>query len=476
MAGSSDMVSGDDMAGGDDLATPVPDMSDSLVAGSAVDTYVTDAADVTKPRDFSSTIIAAWVPANGAFVSRSGTGSTNGTFSIPAVPAGNFYLQIGTRYILTASRMIDLSTVNLGRPDVVRSMANTTATFAVTNLSPWQDGDDGLQFFSRGANLYTYLEGAVNPPLITGDVALSSSQSFYFGGLNLVSGSKGDILYFSQVVHSILPDGTTNVDTTKKVFVPTGFEETSGGNTDASGTLTDVAQALTYSAAWKRSQFFALVGSMGPGATSCADSANLAAQPAFAAHGDFGNSADLITVRPTGNSDFAIQTLAYGNPYPTGFDVVASFAMSCNVNYLPTGATSPATLFPSVSVRGLATMINGTVVPLLSPVTAVKINGVDAATSLSGVGLTPTVTWLPPTLGSPSKIVVKIYKLTTSGTQGTAKLAATVETGIAAVASLSVPPGILEQGSSYALLIEAATGSNSPPFATASVATGTLTP
>ena len=75
------------------------------VHGSQINTYATDAGDVQQPDDASQMTIAAMFPdGNGGFSTRNGAGAGDGTYSIPSVAGGKYWLAVDTSpYVWTRS-------------------------------------------------------------------------------------------------------------------------------------------------------------------------------------------------------------------------------------------------------------------------------------------------------------------------------------------------------------------------------------
>ena len=121
-----------------------PDASTAQnVTGTSITTYVLDTSTTTKPSDLSQVTIAALVPiSTGGFTTITGQGKADGTFSIPNVPMGTYYLQLSdgfvtNSYTVTSARVLDLGRLVLGRSDITAT-TQTTTTFspALTGLRP----------------------------------------------------------------------------------------------------------------------------------------------------------------------------------------------------------------------------------------------------------------------------------------------------------------------------------------------------
>ena len=122
------------------------------VSGTWVDTYWTVNGPVPRPFDWTTVLPpplvlpppAALVPQpDGSFQTLPGSGNSDGTFSIPNVPGGYYWLQSGGALYWTSSSSFDFAT------DIVEPMPSnteinsttTTMNFNLAGLDPVQTGD-----------------------------------------------------------------------------------------------------------------------------------------------------------------------------------------------------------------------------------------------------------------------------------------------------------------------------------------------
>jgi hypothetical protein len=108
---------------------------------SHIDTLWNQNGSTSRPFDWSpiSSYVAALVPQpDGSFQSLSGTAGTNGTFEIPNVPAGYYWLRLGPRdtYWTNSSIFDVLSNLSLttGGPNMISGALNSTVLTSI-NLS-----------------------------------------------------------------------------------------------------------------------------------------------------------------------------------------------------------------------------------------------------------------------------------------------------------------------------------------------------
>jgi hypothetical protein len=114
--------------------------------------------------------------------------------------------------------------------------------------------------------------------------------------------------------------------------------------------------------------------------------------------------------------------------------------VDAQVWYLAMEALSPAPANP--------------VVPVLGPVQAPRIAGVDATSNIATpVGLQPVISWSPPSLGTANVYYVSISELLNDG--GVTNMVSVFSATLYGDLSFKVPPGFLKAGSTYVASISA---------------------
>jgi hypothetical protein len=88
----------------------------------------------------------------------------------------------------------------------------------------------------------------------------------------------------------------------------------------------------------------------------------------------------------------------------------------------------------------------------LSPPRDLRLNG-QPATARSGVGLTPTISWAPPSRGNATLYRVTVFSVAPGAQPSLIVTFNTMKT------QLEVPPGFLVSGTAYAIEVEALGGS-----------------
>ena len=98
--------------------------------------------------------------------------------------------------------------------------------------------------------------------------------------------------------------------------------------------------------------------------------------------------------------------------------------------------------------------LSGMLTPRMGPPGAVRINGEDANANLVGVGLTPTVSWSAPALGTATRYQLMLIEATASAGQLDLRPVAQLLTR---ATSVRLPPGFLVPGSTCVLWVGAET-------------------
>lgn len=459
---------------------------DGTISGTRIINTVTDAGDVPKPDDISMWVagsLAALVPdGSGGFNTINGSGLADGTFTIPNVPAGYYWFKSGTNYLWTNTSTMDLGYDKGGRMDaVLAGNASTQLAFTMTGLNAWQSGDDLQWTVSNNGYWNSLLTGATAAPVI-GDAALTNMTVPWQGSL-MADAAKGDQAYLTQLTGRTA--GSVPYQAVANVFMPAPFTQVDGGLYTVTGGFASVPQTGTLRLNVARSQFSQFQPQVHPNVISFSTLVALDAIPGGTARGWFRRTPDLLTwASGLSYTDIDLGDLAFGNPFPPEWTpfLISDFAF--RVNYLLPGTTTPAVVTPFARVvsEQLPSAVSP-VRPVIGPVQAPLINGSNLQVDRSGVGLTPAISWTAPALGSPTGYMLNINRLYTSGTRTYQESAAVLRTK---TTSITLPPGILEAGSSYYIEIiaisqpgvdfEAGPYRKRLPYAETPVLSGILTP
>jgi hypothetical protein len=434
-----------------------------LVRGIATLHHVTDIGEVDRPEDLSVVQFASYTPTASGFERRTGEGAADGTFAVPvgiSAPAWQLEIRFNPRgprvFFAGSAPRLDLSLFDLGRPDRRFPVRPTTVTINATGLSPWQLADEiGIMSPNAGA-LVSDVQTRTTPS--PGDTAIAGHVIAWQSPL--IEAAKGDTTTMFQLIHKTTGNEAPGYVALARSGPATGFTMVDGSPATMTVALADVPQSRTLAVHVKRSQFDALRAQFGPGALPpelFEQSIFIHALPQFRRRGAFGPAPRLLVAfPPEGTLDYD-RTFTYGNPFTTGGVAWEEFAVvrhDFKVPVVAAGATTPFNVLVGfryvIPVAALA--IDGTLAPVLTPVRNVKIAGMDLATPRAGVGLAPTITWDPPSSGTPTGYVVGVLRVTADGTTTTVRRIATFNTRSP---SLQLPESVLSTGASYILVIDA---------------------
>lgn len=412
------------------------------------------------PPDLATTTVAALVPEGGGWREVPGTVNADGTFTIDDVGTGRYLLRLTGPYPIPlyfelTTRSVDLGTDAVGRPGWTAGASSTPATFSLTGLSPW--GPSGrLELVSTGARVDAVIPAAPLAGATAGDFILD------FKGLPLpVAGDLGWVLQHEttivggEVVEAVVRSAPVALSASlgdgQAVTWPVAL------GTPPQGSIgVDV----------RRSEFAALLPDVQPGGAATLSTITVTVRAVPRAWGAISSvSAELLRARLP-PADANLGTLSYGRPFPSwfmelrdvewtvGWQVPAAFGAS---------AVSGWDIGQRVETVGSAP---ANIAPALGPARLPRIGGQDAAQPQSGVGLTPTLSWSPPSLGAPTGFAVSLIELPAVAGTGTTQRAWFSVAGT----SLALPPGVLAAGKVYVATVYTVREPNRDPAAPLRVA------
>jgi hypothetical protein len=174
--------------------------------------------------------------------------------------------------------------------------------------------------------------------------------------------------------------------------------------------------------------------------------------------------------------------LTTGLPYGANWSTTAYAAYRVPQARVLSGGTPVNYNSQITSFVSLAAFTTMPVQPVLGPPVTPRINNADLLIDQNGIGLTPTVTWGAPTLGTAQRYRLSVDRLALSN--GATRVAANFvfDTG---ATSVTFPPGLLIAGQTYVMTLTAYStgGTVDPvlftwrlPYHAASVISGHLRP
>jgi hypothetical protein len=372
----------------------------------------------------------------------------------------------------------DLGVSQGGRPDVTLLNVDDSSflDFHLTNLAPWQTGDD-LEFFSTEANDWDFFTDRF-ASMTDGQTHLSLSFDLRRtdGSLaSLIEGSKGDHLYFAQLSNAISSNGVPYTAMSRLVqFAP--FDSLVNGQVSLDGAMLDVQQTNTIAVNFRASQFTAAFAADGNPNTVldcaiCGGTFAVLGQAGTARDGFYAANADLLLLNDPSGADMQTGTMSYGSPANAG--LVGSWGEIGLVRWiggvpvhlpgaLPAFRPLESGISWTANARDLAAP--RVLAPPISFVRNVRIDGQNAFSDQELASLTPTVSWDAPAIGTPTLYSIAVFELTVNVSNRTVVVRPS-RTIFTPNRSFTLPPGILQTRRHYVFemsAIDAAEQTNAP--------------
>jgi hypothetical protein len=400
--------------------------------------------------------IGAVVPnGSGGYTTLNGSYSqVDGNYSIAGVPGGKYWLTYNNiDFIWTDKSQVDLGWTVSGRKDqTTAAISPTNVVFSVTNMNPW-NGNDYLEFYDFNSNSYENLNYyAYSSYPVAGDTALAGMTVDWAAtySRHLTDMTKGDAPQLIQMVTQT--SGATSYQVAKKRFNPAGLTMVDGVGTTVAGAFADIPLTSSFMFNWKGSAFAQYAGAVTPYGTPALAYMVLVGTPGRSAYGT-ANSLDLLYFYQDGApADLNLGPLPIP-AMPVGFEASCLAEVQVNRSFkLPAATTGTSAAGVVWTETNSLPTANTPLLPVVSPVQYPTIGGQAIANDVSGVGVQPILSWIPPVLGTPTGYVVALRHLTLSGTSTKSTTIARLYTD---ENSVTVPPGLMTPGEAYYLLIRA---------------------
>ncbi|AKJ01142.1 Putative Bacterial Ig-like domain protein [Archangium gephyra] len=420
------------------------------VRGSRVMHYRLDIGDFTQPVDPYSPELRAFTLSDGGTRPLTVQTSPDGTFRVTDAPAGQYYLQLGTFYVVSDSRTMDLDRYDLGRRDRV-SAPSIPVTLSASNLTP-QPYEDYPSFEAISSNLGSAASLYANAPVAAGVTSVDKLPMGHYSMTTtepqLVDVSRGDRLYVNQ--STTRDAGAFSYTTIDRFFTPGPLTMSPTVSTDLSGAF-QLAPQYTARFEWWRSRFEAYQVQVHPQSRPNVQWLSISPTP-WTSGSWYGYSGDLMFASLSGITDL-VANVTYGNPYPFSWGAVTAITHRFQVTATLLPGTTTGGLYGILSdTRPLSAATAGPIAPRVTPPWDLAVDGRGAQQALTLGSLTPRITWKAPLVGTPSAYQVRISRLAVSGTRTTPYNVATLHT---TSTSVDVPPGILQVGQKYAIIVYA---------------------
>jgi hypothetical protein len=408
------------------------------IRGTAVDTHVTATGNVASVEDLTKKYIAVEYLSGNTWITVEGTGNTDGTFEIPGIPAGNYWIAIDSGGYWVFANDLDLGRDYRGRKDGISPSSEAILSLALDGLASWV-ASDTLDIFNP--NLSQEFDWSDD----VGTNASSVAALWNWTG-PLSDASRGDAWYATQMLTQTIV--STKWRYAAKATPAISITQTNGSTTQLNGTLVNASQ-LTVRLKTLGSQFTALASAVGVNASIHSTSLGIYSQPFTSFKGLIGDAAILLARDGedpiTTNTDFG--NISFGNPFPTSWTPFVNLSYELSVPLTATGASSqvdvPAEIYINTTILPTS---NSPLAPVITPVRNVKLNGSGLTQELNSTTLSPTLSWDAPATGTPTGYRVSVYQLSKTGSASSYQFVLDLYTK---ANSMTIPAGVLAAGKEY---------------------------
>lgn len=402
--------------------------------------------DAAVPVDLSIRTVEAFVPSvAGGYNVIIGTGTAAGTFSIPNVPYGYYLLQLGARYLWTKNTVVNADYDSAVRSTEVLAGENTTLTYNLRHLNPWQSNDllELIDTSTGAFQLYTGTEGETR---FTGTYPYTNYLS---------DSSQGDMSYLLQLATQEV--GGYPFDSAAR-YLAIPLTQLDGSDTTIAAWMLPVNQTRPFRANIAGADLAAQALSANPTSNLTLTAVALDVYPGSLAKGDTVSTPDLVgydlnsDVPPLAvNADLG--DVMYGNPFPPSFPLFVVYIYEAQTSYLVPGTTQGGVI--TSNAYGYTTVMptaTAPIAPMVGTVSSPSINSGNFFADRSGIGFSPTLTWAPPQVGTAHAYIVRVIDLLSDA-------GATVPTVVANVqtqeTSIRIPANVMLAGQTYVFQITA---------------------
>jgi hypothetical protein len=415
-----------------------------IIRGTAIDNYLTSNGTVKQPEDLTHAYIGVSYFDGLSWHSVQGSGASDGSFTVPGVPAGNYWLAISSGGYWTSASDLDLGQNFLGRPDAANANAGTSFSLQFVGLNAFAASDE-LDLINP--NLALGFDWTQN--LNIGDTEFSSVWN-WSGPLS--DASKGDAWYVLQ--NQPVLAGNLNWQYLTRSTSALPITQANGDDTDLPGRLSAAPTSTVHMAA-KGTQFAGVLSNFVAGSTLHSTTLGVYAQPFSGAGGAVGDAEGLLETQDQTpvSQDVDFGDMTVGNPFPSSWTPFAAATWQINVPFTAAGATAPVE-FPAELYYSSTTMPtkDAPIAPQVTPVMNVKLNGAAFGQRVVVPNLAPTLSWDAPQTGTPSGYRVSIYQLSTVQSNSTYQQVLDL---FANNSSVTIPGGILAAGNEYFFAVRA---------------------
>ncbi|XXF78076.1 hypothetical protein P2318_34285 [Myxococcaceae bacterium GXIMD 01537] len=438
--------------------SPVPPLVSGEVSGTRVLHSRTDIGDLTGPVDTAASPLSAFEVAGGARQPLTVQQDPDGSFRIPDAPDGEYFLQLGGFYVATDARSLALDRYELGRRNpALASDSVLPLKLSVSNLAP-VTGWTALTAASSNVNAIADVYGDLPAGSELTELTNWPMDYFDYSGSPLarvIDGGKGDWLTLYQRVDR--ESGGLSYSAVDRVLTPAPFVLSSDplAPTVLSGRF-EPAPQQTVDFTWARSRFEAWRTHTHPlaGADSVRGQSFAFYPTPWGEDAFYGYQGELaFGTLPSGFTDLTA-SVSFGNPH-LSWGVAGYLSHRFAVATRLPGTTSGDLYGVLSDLRPLSAFQGALLAPRLSPPQALQVDGQAVWEGGTLASLTPRVTWSAPLLGTPSAYRVRVLRAYTFPSSPTVNRYTAVATLHTARDEVTLPPGILVPGQTYAFQVTA---------------------
>jgi hypothetical protein len=451
------------------------------IAISAVTTYWTPTGKIDIPRVWlaGAPVPAGLVPQTDGSVTRlQGSANADGTFSIPDVPAGYYWLQLSTTgNYWTSSSSFDAGEDFVGTPvKTTPQSSTTTINFSLSGLDPIQSQDQFVIQPDTRDNVFPFVIGGVPGATtlnlgeqITSDIDFSQINTLFFNQLEPVtSGTFSGVALGPSLTQSNVTITNGGVNTITAVLTPSpqsSIPLNIKGSAWAANYQNVAPAALT-----PRLTDFAVYAQpfvtdrVASGLSTIAGPDLTMLVPTVPSTGLFhvinnyycSQSSGLfltltgVPTPPVILTDQDFGSISYGDPFPSAWPRAFEICQQATVQIPRPNSTTITDTF--LMTFGETTAIpTAPIAPLVGPVQNPMINGTGFFQSATLNSTAVNLSWSVPAGAQPFGYYVTVFQLVTLST-GTIQYEGVARFGTAKT-SMSVP--LLNSGSTYIFQIVA---------------------
>jgi hypothetical protein len=382
--------------------------------------------------DLDRAVVQAIVRADdGTWSTYPGVGLLDGTIVIADVPAGDAIVRVDYYNLSPEAPVrneyfwvggdgdvdLDLGTWRAGRTDArIAQTSPTDLELDMSGLVPWQTQNDSAVIYEPNLGFVNFFMQDIGTDITGMPADNATAAQLHVDWVHAVYGplaeeSKGDRAYLMQFRWRTMSGVVVGAPVSATELPP--FSQIDGQPTAVPSTVTSTPTTQVR-VAMDRDAFDRFRPAISPAAGPASDRGfNVFSTPGDVAT-DFSSSslpAELVSLSDStalaGTGLFDVGDIDVVSPFPAS-SMYAQYESIYPVTTIrDDGHSSTATAEIGVITNQLPTQA-APAAPIISPVQGVTVGGKDAFSSPKGVGLTPTIAWQPPALGTPLEYEVRV--------------------------------------------------------------------